>query len=180
MIRETGLTATTSSDPSASTPGTTEPDYEIDEGNGHALRVVATSHAPAGGQAAPRRRWMLVYLLAAATLFAAAFAWRVLAPVGSGGAFPYFAPMTTDASFSTSERGALIGALLVAVLAIAYAGMLVRQVVRADQGTQKMKDVAAAIREGADAYLVRQFKVVALVVVGLVVLLYASRAIAAD
>jgi len=180
MIRETGLTATTSSDPSASTPGTTEPDYEIDEGNGHALRVVATAHAPADRQAAPRRRWMLVYFLAAATLFAAAFAWRVLAPVGPAGAFPYFAPMTTDASFSTSERAALIGALLVAVLAIAYAGMLVRQVVRADQGTQKMRDVAAAIREGADAYLVRQFKVVALVVVGLVVLLYVSRAIAAD
>ncbi len=38
--------------------------------------------------------------------------------------------------------------------------MLVGQVLGADQGTEKMREVADAIREGANAYLMRQFKAI--------------------
>ena len=39
--------------------------------------------------------------------------------------------------------------------------MLVNQVRNADQGTKKMQEIAAAVREGANAYLAKQLKVVA-------------------
>ena len=48
--------------------------------------------------------------------------------------------------------------MLIAVAGLGYAGMLVGQVLGADQGTEKMREVADAIREGANAYLMRQFK----------------------
>ena len=54
------------------------------------------------------------------------------------------------------ERIGLILTLLIAISGLGYAGMLVGQVLGADQGTQKMRDVADAVREGAWAYLMRQ------------------------
>ena len=44
------------------------------------------------------------------------------------------------------------------VVALAFAGYLVRQVLAADQGTDRMKEIAKAIQEGAAAYLGRQFR----------------------
>src|SRR5262245_36929350 len=64
-----------------------------------------------------------------------------------------FAPLT---SYHFGERIALIATLLIAIAGLGYAGMLVGQVLGADQGTQKMRDVADAVREGAWAYLMRQ------------------------
>ena len=39
--------------------------------------------------------------------------------------------------------------------------LLARQVLAADEGTDKMKEIAAAVQEGASAYLNRQFKTLA-------------------
>jgi K(+)-stimulated pyrophosphate-energized sodium pump len=47
---------------------------------------------------------------------------------------------------------------LVALLALAVAGYLVREVLRAGEGTDKMKRISAAVQEGAAAYLARQFR----------------------
>src|ERR1700727_985211 len=47
---------------------------------------------------------------------------------------------------------------VVALLALGVAGLLVREVLAASQGTQKMQDIALAVQEGAAAYLRRQFK----------------------
>ena len=47
---------------------------------------------------------------------------------------------------------------LIAVVALVVAGLLVREVLAASEGTPKMKDIAAAVQEGAAAYLTRQFK----------------------
>jgi K(+)-stimulated pyrophosphate-energized sodium pump len=94
--------------------------------------------------------------------------------------FHYFAPLSAESNFSSGERAALWGALVVALMALAYAGMLVGQVVGADKGTAKMQQIAAAVREGANAYLGRQLKVVCIMIVILVVVLYCSRAFRPD
>ncbi|WP_165227078.1 proton/sodium-translocating pyrophosphatase [Aquisphaera insulae] len=66
-----------------------------------------------------------------------------------------FVPLT---KYDLSEKVGLILTLLVAVAGLGYAGMLVGQVIGADQGTAKMREVADAVREGAWAYLMRQAK----------------------
>ena len=55
--------------------------------------------------------------------------------------------------------------LLVAVAGLFYAGMLVKQVKQADQGTPRMQEIARAVREGADAYLAAQFRKIGLLIV---------------
>jgi K(+)-stimulated pyrophosphate-energized sodium pump len=86
----------------------------------------------------------------------------------AGAGFRYFDFMT-DPNYNAMERSALWVILVVAVAGLAYAGMLVGQVIGADQGTERMRDIGAAIRQGANAYLARQFKAI----VGLVFLITA-------
>src|ERR1700728_2203030 len=47
---------------------------------------------------------------------------------------------------------------VIALLALAMAGWLVRDVLAASQGTAKMQEIAKAVQEGAAAYLRRQFR----------------------
>ncbi|REE97528.1 sodium-translocating pyrophosphatase [Thermomonospora umbrina] len=54
---------------------------------------------------------------------------------------------------------------VVALLALVVAGWLVREVLAAGQGTDKMQSIARAVQEGAGAYLQRQFRTVAVFVV---------------
>jgi len=59
-----------------------------------------------------------------------------------------------------------------AVLAIAVGFYLARLVMAADEGTPKMKEIALAIQEGANAYLKRQFKTIVMILVPLAVIVF--------
>ncbi len=54
---------------------------------------------------------------------------------------------------------------VIALLALAVAGLLVREVLAASQGTAKMQEIALAVQEGAAAYLRRQFRTLGVFVV---------------
>jgi K(+)-stimulated pyrophosphate-energized sodium pump len=54
---------------------------------------------------------------------------------------------------------------VIALLALAVAGWLVREVLAASQGTEKMQEIALSIQEGAAAYLRRQFRTIGIFVV---------------
>jgi K(+)-stimulated pyrophosphate-energized sodium pump len=68
----------------------------------------------------------------------------------------------------------LIGSALTALLALAVGLLLMRGVLAADQGTPKMIEIAKAIQEGALAYLRRQFRTIAFILVPLAVIVFAT------
>jgi K(+)-stimulated pyrophosphate-energized sodium pump len=70
------------------------------------------------------------------------------------------------------ENAALWVILGVAFVALAYAYMLVRGVLAKDEGTETMRGISISIREGANAYLARQFRTLAVFVLVLTVVLF--------
>jgi K(+)-stimulated pyrophosphate-energized sodium pump len=60
----------------------------------------------------------------------------------------------------------------IAIAAIGVAAVLVRQVLAAPEGTDRMQEIAKAVQEGASAYLTRQFRTLAIFAVVVVFLLY--------
>jgi K(+)-stimulated pyrophosphate-energized sodium pump len=66
--------------------------------------------------------------------------------------------------FGSFENTTLLAVMLVSVLAIGVAFVLARQVLAADQGSGRMREIAAAIQEGSRAYLNRQFRTLAVFV----------------
>ena len=61
-----------------------------------------------------------------------------------------------------------------AVLAIAVGFYLARLVMAADEGTPKMKEIALAIQEGANAYLKRQFMTIILILIPLAAIVFVT------
>src|SRR6185295_6207766 len=88
-----------------------------------------------------------------------------------GEAFELWAPLNSS-KYNSVEKGALIANVFVALAGLAYALMLVGQVKNAPDGTPRMQEIARAIREGANAYLGRQFSVVGVLIVIITGVLY--------
>jgi K(+)-stimulated pyrophosphate-energized sodium pump len=68
-------------------------------------------------------------------------------------------------------RTVLIPVLLAGILAIVYGGALARWVLRRSPGNERMQEIGQAIREGASAYLNRQYTIIGAIGLGLAVLL---------
>jgi K(+)-stimulated pyrophosphate-energized sodium pump len=78
---------------------------------------------------------------------------------------------------TTFEQVAIYCVLGVAILGLAYAVFLRRQVLQEDKGTEKMQEVWGWIRDGADAYLKRQLRAIIPLIVVLTIAVYFSSAI---
>jgi K(+)-stimulated pyrophosphate-energized sodium pump len=68
----------------------------------------------------------------------------------------------------------MIAVLVVAVMGLLYAWMLTRQIMAKPVGTEKMQKIAKAIRDGGNAYLKRQFKTIALLILILAAFIFAT------
>jgi K(+)-stimulated pyrophosphate-energized sodium pump len=104
------------------------------------------------------------YLIAMMIFFVAAYVFmpytghtQSTEPTVAQESFQPFA-LFSDARFKPIEVYGLLAVLSVAIAGLLYALLLVKQVRKADEGTKKMQEIAAAVREGSNAYLSAQFK----------------------
>ena len=74
----------------------------------------------------------------------------------------------------SSEWFWLVFSALTALLAIAVGFYLMRGVLASEQGTPKMIEIAVAIQEGAMAYLRRQFKTIAVILIPLAIVVFVT------
>jgi K(+)-stimulated pyrophosphate-energized sodium pump len=75
-------------------------------------------------------------------------------------------------SLTGSNLTYVIIAVVIALVALGFAAALVRAVLGTGTGTKKMQEIAGAVQEGANAYLYRQFRTLAVFVVIAVILLF--------
>src|SRR5690349_11686349 len=75
---------------------------------------------------------------------------------------------------SAFEQAAVLVVLAISILGIIYAFVLRAQILRQDKGTDRMKEVWGWIRDGANAYLSRQFRTIIILIVVLTFVLAAS------
>jgi K(+)-stimulated pyrophosphate-energized sodium pump len=80
------------------------------------------------------------------------------------------APQAVDLSSSNTTLVIVVG--VIAILAVAIAMVFRGQVLAANDGTENMKTIAAAVQEGASAYLNRQFRTLSIFAVVAFLLLF--------
>ncbi len=80
--------------------------------------------------------------------------------------------MSVFTQFSSGEVMALWAVLATAIAGLLYAGILMGQVLREDKGTAEMQEISNSIRIGSNAYLYRQFKTIAFLILLLTAALY--------
>lgn len=110
-------------------------------------------------------------------IFAAAYVWRSVGAQATAVATEEakrFVPFSlfSDPKYSSLEVTCLMSVLAIAIAGLLYAVLLVKQVTRADCGTTRMQEIAAAVREGANAYLAAQFKRIGPLIIIITILLF--------
>ncbi len=75
---------------------------------------------------------------------------------------------------NATEHTLIAIVLAIAIAGLIYAGLLARQILAEGKGSPKMQEVWGYIRTGANAYLSSQFRIIAVLVVVLVVVLFFS------
>lgn len=88
-------------------------------------------------------------------------------------------PSVSDLTLDGTNQTIVIAVAVIALVALVMGVVFRRQVLAADPGTDKMQEIGAAVEEGAQAYLARQFKTLApfvVIVFGLLLLLPADTA----
>lgn len=120
----------------------------------------------------PKFPWLLALLCALPVGLLGAAPTSPLVVFGSG-----WQPFSflTSSTYGLGEKLGLLGCLVVAIGGLAYSVWLMKQVYAADTGTPAMQKVAQAVREGANAYLRRQFTVVGVLIVLLTLVIIASK-----
>jgi len=113
--------------------------------------------------------WMMLAFMVVGIMGAAGVG--SAAPAGSHEAWEPFSFLKYD----WFEKIALILNVFIALAGLGYALMLVSEVYGADTGTSRMKEIALAIREGADAYLKRQFRTVGILILLITVVLVVTK-----
>ena len=113
--------------------------------------------------------WMMLAFMVVGIMGAAGVG--SAAPAGSHEAWEPFSFLKYD----WFEEIALILNVFIALAGLGYALMLVSEVYGADTGTSRMKEIALAIREGADAYLKRQFRTVGILILLITVVLVVTK-----
>jgi K(+)-stimulated pyrophosphate-energized sodium pump len=71
------------------------------------------------------------------------------------------------------EKGAVLVVLVIAILGIAYAFILRAQILSQDKGTARMQEVWGFIKDGANAYLSRQFRTI-MILIGILTFVLAA------
>src|SRR5918995_295771 len=79
-----------------------------------------------------------------------------------------------DFTLKGGEWFVLIGSALTALLALVVGFVLMKGVLAADEGTPKMREIAKAIQEGALAYLKRQFRTIAFILIPLALVVFVT------
>ena len=72
----------------------------------------------------------------------------------------------------TTDKVWLVVAMVAGIVGILAGLLLARNVVAQDTGTPKMREIATAIQEGAEAFLKRQFRTIGIIVIPLAILIF--------
>ncbi|HXZ26326.1 MAG TPA: sodium/proton-translocating pyrophosphatase, partial [Nitrospiria bacterium] len=72
----------------------------------------------------------------------------------------------------TLESLTLVFALVAAAVGVIYGIYLIFWVMRQETGNDRMREIAAAVQEGAQAYLNRQYRTVAMVAAAIFILMW--------
>ena len=89
----------------------------------------------------------------------------------AGHGFKLFS-LFTDPNYSRLEVVSLLIVLVIALAGLLYAWWLAKQINAADQGTPRMQAIAAAVREGANAYMTAQFRKIGPLIIIITLILY--------
>ena len=76
------------------------------------------------------------------------------------------------ASLAGGDRKIVVVVLLASLVALVFAAVFAREVLAAEQGPEKMREVSKAVQDGAAAYLSRQFRTLAVFAVLVFLLLF--------